>query len=114
MKLFLSLLFFLTFFSFQIFAQTIENEIVLASEKFTIDNIQEIKQLLSSKEGLLYKGYCEEHHLLLIQLEVEKFDIKKVIEIVQEVVSPQSILIKEGGFDAVYKVCLDRDKMHLR
>ncbi|MFN4234673.1 MAG: hypothetical protein ACK4IK_07695 [Bacteroidia bacterium] len=114
MKILLTLFSFLTISSFQIFAQTIENEVVLASEKFNIQNIQEIKQLLQTKEGLIYKGFCEEHKVILVLIEGNKFNYKTVIEIVNEVIPSNSILNKEGGFEAAYKVCSDKEKMHLK
>jgi hypothetical protein len=101
------------FLSFKTIAQSNENEIVIASEKFTIQTIQEIKQLLQSKEGLTYKGFCEEHKVLLILIENNQYSVKHIIEIIQNLIS-NDIFIKEGGFDAVRKVCSDYEKIHLR
>lgn len=114
MKLHISLFSFLLFFSIQIFAQSNENEIVIASEKFNIQNIQEIKANLLSKPGLTYKGYCEDQKVILILIEDFQYNLKSVLEAISTIVAENSLLIKEGGFDAAYKVCNDKDKMHLK
>lgn len=113
MKLLLTLFSFLTLTSFQIFAQSNENEIVLASDKFDINNIQEIKLNLLSKPGLTYKGYCEDQKVILVLIEDFQYNLKSVIEVILSTVEENSLLIKEGGFEAAYKVCSDKEKMHL-
>lgn len=95
-------------------AQNNENEVVLASEKFTIQNIQEIKQLLQTKEGLIYKGFCEEHKVILFQINNNSYNIKNIIELINTIIPENSIYIKEGGFDSVYKICDDKEKLELR
>lgn len=114
MKILLTLFLFLTLTSFKVFSQSNENEIVLASEEFNINNIQQIKQLLQTKEGFLYKGFCEEHHFVLFLIENEAYTVKSLISLINHIIPEQSILIKEGGFDAAYKVCSDKEKMHLK
>lgn len=114
MKLHISLFSFLLFFSIQIFAQSNENEIVIASEKFNIQNIQEIKANLLSKPGLRYKGYCEDQKVILILIEDFQYNPKSVIEVISSTILENSLLIKEGGFEAAYLVCSDKEKMHLK
>jgi hypothetical protein len=99
---------------FKIFAQENENEIVLASKKLDIENVQQIKKIIRTKEGIVYKGYCEEHQVILFLIDNEKCSIKTLIELINQVIPEQSILIKQGGFEAAYKVCSDKDKMHLK
>jgi hypothetical protein len=96
-------------------SQSSKKEIVIGFKTISLIEVTEIKNKISEKEGIEYKGFCEDQHCIALMVDALSYPEEKAITEFLLSVNPQfRIYYKESTFKELEAACGDREKLFTR